>query len=256
MAFTQIETWPATPSARGSLGRGAAGEGASGLLPASFSNLSARRLSASAATVVVHAALLWFLVHRLGPEPEEAAIAQPAPPAAMFTLSPLSAPESSPPRAEPVTLAMVQTPPDLSLATDMPVPEWSMTRIRAPARSSTDGAASGSAAGGGGARRLRDFIGFGDSRGGELLLDEGKLEQARQTAMRAVPDARGIVMLFLRVSPAGIVLAVESRGGSVDAASLAALKQALLGEKLFQVRTPVEESALVLLPPMRLRDEL
>jgi len=249
MAFVQLETWRAAPSPRPASAYAAP---AAGLLSVPLwdgLDLPLRRAAASAITILVHIALVWFLIARLadGAGMDAAERAQPAS-LTLFDLTPPGAPEPRPVQPRPAAAPLPETLVDLSRPADVPAPEWSVTRIRAPSAMAAQSAAPGSA--GGGARHLRDFIGFGDGEGGELLLDRGKLESARQIVVHAFPEAQGTVLAFLRVSPTGVVLAVEIKGGTTSREAVAALKDALLGQQLFLVRSPFKESALVFLPPI------
>ena len=146
---------------------------------------------------------------------------------------------------------------DLTSPSDLPAPEWTMSRMTAQrplaaprSASASAGAASGDGGGGAAGPRLSQFVGFGDGIGGEMLLDEDLLEAVRLAAMRAFPDARGTALIFLRVSPSGTVTGAVVKGASRDIGL--ALRRELMGKKLFRVRTTISESALVALPPISL----
>lgn len=255
MAFVQLESWNAAPAPGGLppfLAR----------LPDSWT-LSARRTAACAFSILVHILLLFYLIGRLadGTDPDPAA-AKGAP--AVFSLGmPAEALDRSGPpagvrAAAPAASATAAV--DLSAPADLPVPEWSMTRMRVlrPTAEPASGLASAGAGPGDGAGRngvpaLSQFVGFGDGIGGELLLDKAMLEAARRAAVRAFPDSSGMALVFLRVSPSGTVMSSVIKGGSRGVGL--ALSRELLGKKLFVVRSAISGSALVALPPLSLSAE-
>ena len=250
MAFVQLESWNAAPDGRGFTPG----------WPAALAGLTSRRAVSLLFSVIVHCCLIWFLVARLtdgtGPDPrvKEDVLA-------VFNVAIPGETDSDPAaRLQTETLAPVAASPsvvDLTSPADLPAREWSMARmavqrpLAAPSSaSSSAGAASGEGAGQKGDPRLSQFVGFGDGIGGEMLLDKEMLEVIRLAAMRAFPDARGTALIFLRVSPTGTVTGAVVKGGSRDIGL--ALRRGLVGKRLFQVRTPISESALVALPPVKL----
>ena len=242
MAFTQVGSWDAAHA------RAAAPSWAPGA--------QTRRGAAIFFSVVVHLGLLWMLVNHLaGTMPErdkEEALR-------IFDVMPPGiANEDAGAKPRP-KLAALAAPPvpevDLSTPADLPKPEWTMSRIRAPRSALASTAVSGESAEGvsagrGSPPRLNQFVGFGDGAGGELMLDKAMLEAARQAAIRSVPDSKGTALVFLRVSSSGQVMNAVIKGGSSAVGS--ALRRELVGKQLFQVRTKIAESALVALPPVSL----
>jgi hypothetical protein len=252
MAFVQLESWKAAaPESRLHPFGGPAFALPAGLV------LPSRRAAAGLFTILVHCALLWFLVARLsdgtGADPKKEDVL------AVFNVAPPGETESSPAaRLETATVAPPAAPItiDLSQPADLPPPEWTMARMPAqraaasPAAMASAGSAAGQGNGQKGEARLSQFVGFGDGIGGEMLLDRNMLEIARRAAMRAFPDARGTALIFLRVSPSGTVMSAMVKGGSRDIGL--ALRRELMGKKLFQMRSAIGESALVALPPVSL----
>ena len=242
MAFTQVGSWDAA--------------NAPAAAPFWTPGPQARRAAAIFFSVVVHLALLWLLINHLAgtiPERGKEEVLS------VFNVMPpgiANEDAGAKPRAE---LAALATPPapdvDLSTPADLPRPEWTVTRIRAPrsapsSEAVTGESAEGDSSGRGSPPRLNQFVGFGDGAGGELLLDKAMLEAARQAAIRAVPDSKGTALVFLRVSPSGKVMNAVIKGGSRSVVS--ALRRELVGKQLFQVRSKISESALVALPPVSL----
>ncbi len=250
MAFIQLESWQAAPASES--GAAAAFRA---LLPAGL-DMSARRAAACAFSVLVHLCLLWFLVNRLadGAAADDRA-RQPG--LTVFDVAPPGATPSEPAKDLQAAMAAARAVSivDLSRPADLPPPEWTIARISAPVPAATGSSASADAsdaggAAGGSAPRLRQFVGFGDGIGGEMLLDRNMLEDVRQAAMRAFPEAKGTALIFLRVSPSGVVMGAVVKGGGHDIGL--ALRRELLGKKLFQMRSVIKESALVALPPVNL----
>jgi hypothetical protein len=261
MAFVQLESWRAAPTPRRAGVSSAALGPFHALLDRGW-DLYIRRSFASFFSVLVHIFLIGFLINRL----TDGTSAEAPPTADAITLIDLAAPgaaEAVAAAAQPaVPAAPVMSEVDLSRAADLPAPEWTMSSLRAPAppasaggSSSSDPFASAGGAGGNGdgPSKMNQFIGFGDGIGGELLLDSNMLEAARQAAMRAHPGARGTALVFLRVSPSGIVLAAVIRGGDRQIGS--ALRRELVGKRLFLVKSRIKDSALVALPPINIRGD-
>jgi hypothetical protein len=244
MAFVSYESWRVAPAPRDA----AAGGALRAALNAGW-DLPLRRSGACLFTILVHIGLLWFLIIRLT-EGTEPGPSQAAPTLTLIDLGAPGAREAASPPARPAVPPAAESRPDLSRPVDLPVPEWSMTRLQVPRLASASGPPGGAGGGGKGAG-LKQFIGFGDGIGGELLLDRPMLEAARRAAMRAVPKASGTALVFLRVSPSGVVLAAVIRGGNRDIS--AALRRELVGKRLFQVKSAFRDSALVALPPIELR---
>ena len=242
MAFTQVGSWDAAHSRS--------------VAPSWSPGARTRRGAAIFFSIVVHLALLWLLINHLtGAMPERARETV----LTIFNvLPPGTANEDAGAKPRP-QLAALATPPapevDLSTPADLPEPEWTVTKIRAPrsvasSEAVTGESAQGESSGRGSPPRLNQFVGFGDGAGGELLLDKALLEAARQAAIRSVPDSKGTALVFLRVSPSGKVMNAVIKGGST--AVVTALRRELVGKQLFQVRSKISESALVALPPVSL----
>jgi hypothetical protein len=244
MAFVQLDSWDLAT---------APGAGRSWTVPVSL-----RRPAACAFTISVHLVLLWLLVNHLAQgvavEPareDRLTIFNVAPPGASDDILPAGGRPAAAAQTA-ATASLV----DLSRPMDLPEPEWSVASIRVPRPSAFSSAslagtaADGSGNGRGGAPRLKQFVGFGDGIGGELLLDKAMLEAARQAAVSGFPGARGSALIFLRVSPSGTVTAAVIKGGSRDIGS--AFRRELIGKKLFLVRSAIAESAFVALPPVSL----
>ena len=242
MAFTQVGSWDAARSPVAA--------------PSWAPSGGARRGAAIFFSSIVHVALLWLLVNHLAGattvRAKEEALR-------VFDVMPpgiASEDSGAKPRPRLAALAAPQVPEvDLSTPTDLPEPEWTVTRIRAPrpapsSESVAGDSLAGDSSGRGSPPRLNQFVGFGDGAGGELLLDKALLEAARQAAIRSVPDSKGTALVFLRVSPSGKVMNAVIKGGS--SAVVTALRRELVGKQLFQVRTKIAESALVALPPVSL----
>jgi hypothetical protein len=247
MAFVQRETWNAPPPGRAF---------ASGW-PFSSNGVSTRRAAACLFSILVHCFLIWFLIARLAdgtaayPRAKQDVLA-------LFNLATPGASESDPAASLQAAIAAPAASPavvDLTEPTDLPAPEWSMARMPAqlsPSAPQQATATAGSPGGeGSGGARLSQFVGFGDGIGGEMLLDKAMLEMARQAAIRGFPDSRGTALIFLRVSPTGMVTGALVKGGSRDIGL--ALRRELIGKKLFLVRSAIAESALVALPPISLK---
>jgi|GEM_PF-5644429 len=251
MAFVQLDSWSAAADGRGY---------APGWLPIGASSMPSRRAAALLFSFLVHCCLIWFLAARLAdgagtdPRVKEDVLA-------VFNVATPGETDSDPAaRLRAATLAQVATSPaivDLTSPSDLPAPEWSMSRVAvqrplaAPrSDSASAGAASGEGGGGTVGPRLSQFVGFGDGIGGEMLLDEDMLEVVRLAAIRAFPEARGTALIFLRVSPSGTVTGAVVKGASRDIGL--ALRRELIGKRLFRVRTTISESALVALPPINL----
>ena len=243
MAFVQLDSWDI--AARRSFAR------------AWSPSLPLRRGVACGFTIVVHLCLLWLLVNHLAQ-----GVAAPAKEQILTVFNVVPPGEAEDEVAAgsrtiaPAPAMELASPVDLSRPIDLPQPEWSVASIRVPrtaasASAAFAGAASeGKDAGRGGAPRLKQFVGFGDGIGGELLLDKAMLEAARLAAIRAFPGAKGTALIFLRVSPSGTVTGAVVKGGSRDIGS--AFRRELVGKKLFLVRSAINESALVALPPVNL----
>jgi hypothetical protein len=242
MAFTQVGSWDSAHS------RAAAPSWAPGP--------QTRRGAAVVFSILVHFGLLWMLLNHLAgamPEREKEEALR-----VFDVMPPGIANEDAGAKPQP-KLASLATPSvpevDLSTPADLPKPEWSMARIRIPRSAPSSEAISGQSAEGdssgrGSPPRLNQFVGFGDGAGGELLLDKGMLEAARQAAIRSVPDSKGTALVFLRVSSSGKVMNAVIKGGSSAVGS--ALRRELMGKQLFLVRSKIPESALVALPPVSL----
>lgn len=255
MAFVQLESWRAAPEPSA-----IASARLIGPLPARWDK-SLRRVAASSFTIAVHCCLLWLLINRLA-DGTVSATREGEAALTVFDVAPPGAAgrerASAVPKKAPDPAAQIPTIVNLSRPADLPTPEWSLStikvaRVPAPAASglaSAELAPGAAGAAGASGPRLSQFVGFGDSIGGQLMLDKAMLEAARLAVMRAFPQARGTALIFLRVSPSGTVMGAVIRGGSKDVSL--ALRRELLGKKLFQVRSAISESALVALPPVNL----
>lgn len=243
MAFVQVGSWDVAAASAGGRSPG---------LP-----MPVRRAAAVAFTAVVHVALLWLLLNHLtqglsaDPRQEQALT--------VFNVAPPGEAEDETPASSrlatiaPVAAAATEV--DLSTPADLPKPEWTVASIRVPRTASAAASLAGAVSdqggtGRGGASQLKQFVGFGDSIGGELLLDKAMLEQARLAAVRPFPDAKGSALIFLRVSPTGTVTSAVVKGGSRAIGT--AFQRELVGKRLFLVRTAITDSALVALPPLSL----
>jgi hypothetical protein len=176
---------------------------------------------------------------------------------------------------------------DATAATELP-PEWTVSRLPAEARprsqASSESAAADAPVGPGGAgagagqggsdvydpyagaaplRRERDaaaapsigervlgFFGFGPASAGGLTLDETALEAIRRAASRSLPAGGGTVELEVRVSPTGMVLMAQMRGGSAPREAGEALAKALIGKRLY--RGSAADAQTLFLPPLSL----
>jgi hypothetical protein len=220
-------------------------------------NLPVRRGAACGFTLIVHLCLLWLLVNHLA---QGAAAPAKEQILTVFNVAPPGVSDDAVPAGSRIRVTAPSTASaslvDLSRPVDLPRPEWSVASIRVPRTATSTSAAlagtasEGKGAGSGGAPRLKQFVGFGDGIGGELLLDKAMLEAARLAAIRAFPGAKGTALIFLRVSPTGTVTGAVVKGGSRDIGS--AFRRELVGKKLFLVRSAISESALVALPPVNL----
>ncbi|HMJ92585.1 MAG TPA: hypothetical protein VK472_00650 [Allosphingosinicella sp.] len=98
--------------------------------------------------------------------------------------------------------------------------------------------------------RVLGFFGLGPQAAGGLTLDEGALEAVRRAVARALPGRRGTAELTVRVSPTGVVLEANARGGSAPVEVRDALGRALVGKRLF-LGSAVDAQTLTL-PTLRL----
>lgn len=191
---------------------------------------------------LVHLALLWLLLTRLGPGDVAAPDRPEGPPSRLLsfdmgsaTVAPAAAPAAAVPPA-PAAPAEI----DLSRASQLPPPEWSVATIAAPpqaapaapAPAASAGAAAGTGAGGG---VYDPFAGAAPQRlrHGAEGLDAALLEALRTAVSQAHPGAGGSVELTVRLSPAGAVLEARLRGGTAPAAAREAMRRILLGKRLF-----------------------
>jgi hypothetical protein len=94
------------------------------------------------------------------------------------------------------------------------------------------------------------FFGFGPAEAGGLTLDEDALEAILRTASRSPRARAGTVELEVRVSPTGMVLAARVRGGSAPREAGEALRQALIGKRLFH--GSASDAQILALPPLSL----
>jgi hypothetical protein len=244
MAFVQVRSWDMVAAGAASGSRG---------LP-----VPVRRAAACAFTLLVHLMLLWLLLNHLsGGLPGAAAREQTL---TIFNVAPPGDSNDEQPAGSRLStiapIAAAATEVDLSTPADLPKPEWTLASIRVPRTAPSSAALAGAAAdqagtGRGSASHLNQFVGFGDSIGGELLLDNAMLEAARLAALRAFPGAKGSALIFLRISPTGTVTSAVVKGGSRDIGF--AFQRELVGKKLFLVRSAITDSALVALPPVSLR---
>ena len=161
---------------------------------------------------------------------------------------------------------------DASMSASLPPQEWTVSRLP-PAASPPSAAASGSAlagasagpgnpgAGSGGGRkdvydpyagaaplrredpgsgtagslgtRVLGFFGFGERGETGLSLDRAALDAIRFNVERSLPGRKGTAEILVRVSPTGMVLEADARGGSAPPEVLLALRRALIGKRLF-----------------------
>jgi len=104
--------------------------------------------------------------------------------------------------------------------------------------------------------QMLDFVGFGEGAEGGLELDKTLLETALRAANRAYPKARGTVLFVVHVSPTGVALAIDVKKGNASPEGTSALRKALLGKRLFLVKSAMPAPKLVSLPPIRFGGEL
>jgi hypothetical protein len=120
-----------------------------------------------------------------------------------------------------------------------------MFTIPMPARRRFDAQARGNWLG----ERVLGFFGFAPATAGGLVLDDKALEAVRLAVARSLPGRRGTAELVVRVSPTGVVLDVQSPGGSAPRDAREALGQALIGKRLFLGATTDAQS--IALPTLR-----
>jgi len=207
-------------------------------------------------TVAVHLLLLWLFATRLdGTAPEGGG--KPSPRIEMISLT-LASPEPEPPAASaasppPPAAAAAASQVDLSARTELPAPEWTVSRIVSalPARNGEVAQASSAKPGKGGGV-YDPFAGAAPMRGNDALvwdasikgfvqsgaesslrLDEANFAQFRTAFARAHPTLRGTIELDLNVSAEGIVLSAAPPAGSLAQTAEASVGAALLGRRLF-----------------------
>lgn len=283
MAFVHVETWQA-PSPRPALAMGHGSARSPFIIPGRVGD-PFRRVSALVISFVIQAGLMWLLINRLagagGVLPDEGNAAT------SMTLVELSMSAEAELEVNRADAAMPAERPeteiDLSTPSDLPTPEWSVTRIQverprqaapAPAPAEYEAArmvragAAGSGAGqydpyAGAApsrrqqalaassvqqRKLRELVDF-DETG--FRMDRTVFEAARRQVLRQ-RDARGAVQLIVRISSTGAVLSVDSESAGVSPAVVEALRRALIGEQLFIRTGPHPETKWVRLPVIHL----
>lgn len=87
---------------------------------------------------------------------------------------------------------------------------------------------------------------------GQLELDLAALEAIRNSVSGSIRSGHGTALLAVRVSPAGIVLAAFATGGTASGQALRALREALIGKRLFRPGRGTRDS-LQVLPLVELR---
>ncbi len=274
MAFALAQTWNAAVPSPGGSGTFARADRAFG-----GQERYVRRAGAIIFSILVHILLLWALINKLsgGGAGEGAGKGAGDSNLMSFALSdPASAESASDNEARQTPQPRVEQAPvsevDATAPTDLPVPEWTVSRLP-PTPSPHPAAASGSALAGaspglgqpgagpgrggnsvydpyaGAAPLRRDdpgasadsslgarvlgFLGFGQADAAGLSLDEAALEAIRSNVERSLPGRRGTVEIMVRVSPTGMVLETSIRGGSAPADAISALRRALIGKRLF-----------------------
>jgi hypothetical protein len=205
-------------------------------------------------TVAVHIVLLWVLATRLVGEGEGKA------PAPVRVLQFDLAAAAGPPVAAAPAAAAARAPEpalqdnavDTSARTDLPPPEWSVSRIAMPPAAPSDrptvevgGSQAGAGAGGRGAYDpyagaaplpLNRATAPAPPAAGALILDTHALAAVRQGVERRLAACRGTIVFSVRVSPTGVVLDAAARGGTAAPAAVSAVRGALLGKPLFRGR--------------------
>lgn len=188
------------------------------------------------------------------------------------------APARSSPQSQPATPSPT-SPVDASVP-DVPIPaEWSVSRLppsapapAAPSSAPRSPGGVGAGAGQGGpaaydpyagaaparlepqpaaqsrsmAGQVMSFLGFGADG---PALDQAALEEVRKAVARSLPGQTGTAEIVVRVSPAGMVLEADVRGGSAAPRLRDALARALRGKQLF--RGTSESARIVTLPVLR-----
>jgi hypothetical protein len=164
--------------------------------------------------------------------------AAPAPAAA-------EAPAQAPSAPQPV---VAQSELDPTTPTEIPPPEWTVSRIAlaipdSPGTGIAPVAAGGGAGAGAGGSGVYDpYAGAaplplerpGAGSGGALALDLGALDALRRRVERALPACAGTVVLAVKVAPTGIVMDAAVRGGTASPAAKTTMRNALLGKQLFR----------------------
>jgi hypothetical protein len=209
-----------------------------------------RRGGGTVLTAAVHAVLLWAIATRLvGPIGGDPLPTSP-PQVLQFDLS---APAPSTRPAEALARARQAAQPvvaeselDVTTPTDIPPPEWTVSRIALPVPEPLGQGASmasgggGAGAGAGGSGVYDPFAGAAPlpldrgAAGASAALDAALLDALRRGVERALTSCGGTVLLAVRVGPGGIVMDASVRGGSAPPAAKAMMRSALLGKQLFR----------------------
>jgi hypothetical protein len=271
VAFTLSRSWDAVAFAPG--------PARAPLLPARMAEGS-RRAGAILLSVLVHLVLIVFLLNRIAAPLEIDVRASPGEGA--MTMLDLSdpgspAPARNPPPVQPAAAAPASSAVDAT-APEMPLPaEWTVSRLPPSALASAAPPAGGRASGmgqgagqsGAGAYdpyagasplplnresavpsfagRVLGFLGFEQD---SFALDEAALEAVRLAVARSLPGQAGTAEIVVRVSPTGMVLEADARGGSAAPRAREALARALRGKRLF--RGTAATARVMTLPVLRL----
>ncbi len=242
------------------------------------------RVGAVAISLLIHSAILWWFVSRLdvSERPEENLGSA----GGFLTVVDLAATSTPAASANAVSKEQAPSKPeiDLSDSTTLPV-EWSMVSIKLPrsepvsqsapsaaAAVTTSGSVSigaqagsgndGTGAGSGGydpyagAAPMRDAQSSYSAPprpdpGGSSHLIETNFRELQSALLRKYPRTKGVIILTVNVSQAGIVTAVTKVDGNFRGLSLAALRQDFAGKQLFTVSARAPANYSRELPPMR-----
>ena len=248
MAFVRVEAWEAPcglswPEARAPL-------------MDQRSSLKLRRGSAVAVSLAVHALLIWVFVARLAAGLDLAD--EEAKPGGAIKLLELSsaAPEAPAVAAQaPATTAAVAPQPevDTTVTTEVPPPEWTVSRIRLsppftvssqPATAAAGAAGVGASGAGNGTFdpyagaapvRLQPGQPSPAGAGGDAgpQLDRALLDAIRYSVSRSLRSGHGTVLLAVRISSDGVVIEGAVKSGTASPEAKARFRQALLRRRLF-----------------------